>query len=150
MKRLVLLLFLGLAGCSTGLFAPQGDESVTVGAPMSAMAPPPDATTEEAFDTTTVEERLAAASAAPETGAERLGTTVASLGSPTAPGFWLETPLVDTLREGRVEAENGKTANLELRPIDGPSTAGSRISLPALRVLEVGLTGLHNLTVFAK
>jgi hypothetical protein len=62
----------------------------------------------------------------------------------------MDTPLVSSVTQGRVEAANGKSVNLELRPIDGPATAGSRISLPALRLLEVGLAGLHTLTVYAK
>jgi len=33
-------------------------------------------------------------------------------------------------------------------PITGPDGAGSRISLAALRLLNVGLAGLHELDVF--
>ena len=150
MKRLILLSFLVLAACANGRLSLKPPANVTVGEGAEA-SPPEDATTEEEFDTTTAEER-AAATAAPEPAGERaLGETVATLGSPTEPGFWLETPLVSAVTPGRVVAKaNGKSVQLELRPIDGPATAGSRISLPALRLLEVGLAGLHELTVYAK
>jgi hypothetical protein len=76
---------------------------------------------------------------------------VATLGNPADPGFWLETPLTDRVRPGRVVAvETGAAVQLELRPIDGPAGAGSRISLAALRLLGVGLAGLHELDVFAQ
>ncbi|MBV7378275.1 D-galactarate dehydratase [Maritimibacter dapengensis] len=152
MKRLLIIALLGLSACAENPFRAQADETVTVGAPMSAMAPPPppNATTEESFDTTSEEDRVAAAAVDTGGGERGLGTTIATLGSPTEPGFWLETPLVTAVTQGRVVAKNGKSANLELRPIDGPATAGSRISLPALRILEVGLAGLHEVSVFAK
>lgn len=108
--------------------------------------PAADAVTVDQFDTTTPEERAAAAGAS---GGAEVGRTVATLGNPADPGFWLETPLVDTVSEGHVKAvANGKSVQLELRPIDGAPGAGSRISLPALRLLEIGLTGLHELDVY--
>ncbi|HCQ67638.1 MAG TPA: hypothetical protein DIU07_21975, partial [Rhodobacteraceae bacterium] len=108
-----------------------------------------DAVTAEQFDTTTAEQRAAAASGAAG-GEARVGRTVATLGNPADPGFWLETPLVDVVRAGRVVAvTTGKSVQVELRPIAGDPGAGSRISLPALRLLEIGLTGLHELDVFA-
>ncbi len=112
-------------------------------------APQANATTVEQFDTTSAEDR-AAASAAPQTGGEqRLGETVASLGDVTQPGFWLETPLVSEPATGRVlYPETGDTAQVELIPIDGPATGGSRISLPAMRLLNAPLTGLPTLVVF--
>lgn len=116
---------------------------------VTAVAPPSNAQTEEQFDTTTAEEREAAA-AAPATPTEtRLGSTIASLGNPADPGFWMETPLVSTVVQGRVEfPATGKSAQVELRPIDGPSGAGSRLSLPAFRVIEAPLTGLPELIVY--
>ncbi|GKY88571.1 hypothetical protein [Sinisalibacter aestuarii] len=111
---------------------------------------PAGANTADAFDTTSAAERAAAQAAPEPAGEARLGRTVATLGNPADPGFWLETPLVTASRQGRVVAvANGKAVSLELRPIDGPQSAGSRISLPALRLLGVGLTGLHELDVFA-
>ena len=115
-----------------------------------AATPPAGANTADALDTSTEAERAAAADATPA-GEVRLGRTVASLGSPTDPGFWLETPLVDRVRPGRVVAVAGGAAvKVELRPIDAEPGAGSRISLAALRLLGLGLTGLHELDVYAQ
>jgi len=109
----------------------------------------PLARTADQFDTTTEAERRAA-SAAPPTGAERaLGVTVASLGSPGEPGFWLKTPLVDGPVTGRVlYPATGKSAAVDLIPLDGPPTAGSRLSLAAMRLIGAPLTGLPEIEVF--
>lgn len=121
------------------------------GAPLDTVAPrppPANAASEEAFDTTTRQERKAAAEK-PAGGEALLGTTVASLGDPARPGFWLQTPLVDAPAKGRVEyPANGKSAQVDLIPIDGPATAGSRISLAAMRLIEAPLTELPELRVF--
>jgi hypothetical protein len=150
MKHLVLIAVLGLAGCSSMPEFLRPAANVTTPEARAPNAPPPDANTEDALDTTTEEERSAALAAPEPAGERELGTTVASLGSPTEPGIWMATPLVSAVTPGRVVAENGKSVQLELRPLDGPPTAGSRISLPALRLLEVGLAGLHTLTVYAR
>lgn len=114
-----------------------------------AGAVPAGANTVEAFDTTTAAERAAAQAAPASSAVARLGRTVATLGDPADPGFWLETPLAQKTGPGRVVAvANGKSVTVELRPIDGPESAGSRISLPALRLLGVGLAGLHEVDVF--
>ncbi len=119
-------------------------------APVAASAPAPSraASTAEALDTTTAEQRAAAVAPAASAGGERLGTTIASLGSPADPGLWLETPLVSAVTPGRVETAAGKSVKLELRPSGGAAGAGSQISLPAMRLLEVSLTSLPELTVF--
>ncbi len=69
------------------------------------------------------------------TPAGRLGETVATLGDPTRPGLWLETPLVSTETPGRVVAENGNSLDLTLLPIEGDAGAGSRLSLAAMRAI---------------
>lgn len=112
--------------------------------------PPPsaDARTVEQFDTTTPEDRAAAVAPASSGGDRRLGTTIATLGSPTDPGIWFKTPLVTTVMQGRVEY-NGKSVNVELRPSGGALGAGSQISLAAMRLIEAPLTGLPEVTVYA-
>lgn len=159
MKRmgfLVLLLVPLLAPVACGRFAiPDSDLAPPPGMihPMprpEASAVPEGANTVEAFDTTSAAER-AAAQATPTASAQaKLGRTVATLGNPADPGFWLETPLVKKRGPGRVvSVETGKAVALELRPIEGAAGAGSRISLPALRLLGVGLAGLHELDVYS-
>lgn len=117
--------------------------------PPATTAPPPSATaaTADALDTTTPEQR-AAATAAPAAPTASLGTTVVSLGSPTEPGLWLKTPLVKTESQGRVtNPATGKSSIVTLIPLDGPQTAGSRMSLAALRLIEASLTDLTEVTV---
>lgn len=109
--------------------------------------PPPNARTVEQFDTTTAQDR-AAAVAAPSGGERRLGTTIASLGSPTDPGIWFKTPLVSEITQGRVEY-NGNSVNVELRPSGGAAGSGSQISLAAMRLIEAPLTGLPEVVVYA-
>jgi hypothetical protein len=109
--------------------------------------PPPNARTVEQFDTTTTQDR-AAAVAPPAGGERRLGSTIASLGSPTDPGIWLKTPLVAAVTNGRVDY-NGISVNLELRPSGGALGSGSQISLAAMRLIEAPLTGLPEVSVYA-
>lgn len=104
----------------------------------------------EALDTTTGKERAAAATpSAPVS--DKLGRTIASLGDPAETGFWLKTPLVTSTRKGRVEdADTGKTAEVELRPSGGARGSGSQLSLAAMRLLGVPLTGLPELVVYTR
>lgn len=76
---------------------------------------------------------------------------MATLGSPTEPGFWLRTPLVPAQRAGRVvDPASGKAAQVTLMPMPGAQAgAGSQISLAALRVLGVPLTAVVEVQVFA-
>lgn len=113
--------------------------------------PRPTARTVEEFDTTTAEDRAEALDVEPEAQERLLGTTIGSLGSPTDPGIWIKTPLVQSLTEGRVEVvSTGKTANIELRPSGGDVGSGSQLSLAAMRLLEVPLTDLPELKIYAK
>lgn len=167
-KFLVIAALLGLSACGSGPFRLiQPKEAEPVAAPTDAseaairprarpaalgrVAPPAGARTAEAFDTTTAAERAEAAAAPAEPAGERLlGETVASLGDVAKPGFWLETPLVSKVTQGRVVYPgSGKSAQVELIPIDGPATAGSRISLAAMRLIEAPLTDLPTLEVYA-
>ena len=117
-------------------------------APETAAPPPPVAAkTAEALDTTTAAQRAAAA-APTSAPTKALGKTVASLGSPTEPGLWLKTPLVKAEAQGRVtNLANGKSSLVTLIPIDGPATAGSRMSLAALRLIGASLTDLTEVEV---
>lgn len=110
----------------------------------------PQGRTAAALDTTTEAERAAArraAEAAPS--AQALGQTLAALGPPTEPGFWLRTGLVQSVTPGRIETSSGTALAVELRPSGRPAGAGSEISLAALRALEQPLTALIELQVFA-
>lgn len=107
------------------------------------------ARTVEQFDTTTKAERVAAEIAPPTVDNGALGRTVVSLGDPAKPGFWMKTPLISKGSMGRVVSDaTGKAVQVELIPIDGPKTAGSRMSLAALRVLGVPLTDLAEVAVY--
>ena len=169
MTRIILPLFIvaATAGCSTlsdrlGMDASQSEpaaasaptEAPAEAATAPAAATPPAASpiatggsSAEALDTTTAAERGAASRAPASTGAA-LGTTVVSLGSATEPGLWLKTPLVDAEQPGRVtNPATGKSAAVTLIPLDGPATAGSRMSLPALRLIGASLTDLTTVEV---
>lgn len=128
--------------------APATDAEDSGGESLSAVpVPPRSARTAEQFDTTSAAQRAEAA--APATGAEgrRLGSTIASLGDPAQPGFWLETPLVEAEAAGRVVYQ-GQSAAVTLRPIPGAATAGSRLSLAAMRLLGIALTDLPEIDVY--
>lgn len=113
-----------------------------------AVAPvPPAARTVEQFDTTTDAQRSAASGGTG--GGQDLGVTITSLGAPSEPGFWLKTPLVSAPAKGRVVyAATGKSVQVDLIPIDGPKTAGSRMSLSAMRLIGAPFTGLPEIRVF--
>jgi hypothetical protein len=120
-------------------------------APVAVTTAPPvpeTARTVEDFDTTSAADRAEATQAT--TGGRDLGLTIASLGAAGEPGFWLKTPLVTEPGKGRVVYPvTGKEVQVDLIPIGGPKTAGSRMSLAALRVIDAPLAGLPELRVFA-
>lgn len=145
-----------LAACAQSPFEaaePEAVEEAPDAAPVDTVAvappPPPAARTEEQFDTTTAEQRAAAADPEPEAGERLLGTTIASLGDPTQPGFWIKTPLVSAPGKGRVVFPgSGKSAEVDLIPIEGEPGAGSRLSLAAMRLIEAPLTDLPSVEVY--
>lgn len=157
-----------LQGCGVVPFLPEGGSGGGGGgggAPMETGAsiglepgqpgaaggvvPPPEARTVEEYDTTSAAERAEAAAPAESGDGTLLGTTVASLGAAADPGFWAETPLVTSVREGRlVYPETGRSVRVELRPSGGAPGSGTRVSLPALRLLDAPLTALPELEVF--
>ena len=78
-----------------------------------------------------------------------LGETVAALGDPVQPGFWLKTPLVTTEQPGILERPGGATVQVTLLPLGGEATGGSQVSLAAMRALNIGLTELITLKVYS-
>lgn len=150
----IIPLGLAIAGCTDGMNTASTGPTLaampgeTTGSATDAPPPPKNAVTVEQFDTTSAAERAEAA-APPTSGNIRLGTTVASLGDPSDPGFWAETGLVDRITPGRLEyPAAGTSVQVELRPSGGSPGAGTRVSLPALRVLNAPLTELPTLVVF--
>jgi hypothetical protein len=102
------------------------------------------------FDTTTAEDRAAALAQPASATVSLLGTTIVSLGPPTDPGIWIETPLVSAVQMGRVDyAPAGTSVAIELRPSGGAAGSGSQISLAAMRLLEIPLTALAEVSVYS-
>ena len=159
MRYIALVPFVILAACDSpslqGIFTmpPIGAETAPSETldPTPPPPPPPTARTVDQFDTTTAEDRAEATNVTPVSSERSLGTTNVSLGSAADPGFWLKTPLVSTLVEGRVvNPANGRTLNLELRPSGGASGSGSQLSLAAMRLLDLPLTALADVAVYSK
>lgn len=147
------LMLMALSACA-GVELPEWADIDTLISPQEAETVPEadtpipvaGARTPEQLDASTASERSAAAAGAAS--GQRLGTTIASLGAPGEQGFWLKTPLVETERQGVLRSrDTGKQVTVTLIPIDGPPTAGSRISLSAMRTLELPLTALVELEV---
>ncbi|QPM89259.1 hypothetical protein PSAL_004740 [Pseudooceanicola algae] len=80
----------------------------------------------------------------------QLGSTLATLGAATEAGLWLKTPLVTKRQPGEVySAQTGKRLAVDLIPIEGPATGGSRLSLQAMQQLGLSLTSLAEVDVSA-
>lgn len=139
----------GADGTDIASAAPTGTAPQTPGATVSTSpVPAPKARSAAEMNTTSQAERRDAA-AAPSSSEKRLGTTVASLGDPTLPGFWIKTPLVKAEGDGRLlNPANGKSAKVRLMPLGGAAGGGSQVSLPALQLLGVSLTDLPTLEVY--
>lgn len=158
MKQTYLIALTGtvfLAACADMPLFEQRDsvapQPAPVAAPTASTRPPLTGAprTVDDFDVASAEEREAAV-ATPVAAAGSIGTTVASLGDPGRPGFWLETPLVSEPTRGSVlYRPTGRRLNVDLIPIAGSPTGGSRISLSAMRMLDAPLTGLPQIDVFA-
>ncbi len=147
-----------LAGCALPVSVPNSGPDYTPVQPappegagaapsLDAPPPPPGARSAEALDTTTPEQRAAAtASPAPAAQAASLGKTTVSLGDPTAPGFWLKSPLVKTPGPGLVKTAAGATVQVDLQPGEG----NSQLSLAAFRALNLPLTDLPEVELFPR
>ncbi len=161
MKILILIPVLALAACDAMMTpASQGAPTAipaaagtTTAAPMAVTPPPPRppaaARTVEEFDTTTAADKAAALAVQVDTPSATLGTTLATLGPPAEPGIWLQTPLVTAVTPGRVTYQ-GKDANVELRPSGGAAGSGSQMSLAAMRLLDIPLTAIAEVSVAAR
>lgn len=146
-----LVLMLGACGIGLERIGRRAPAPVVASDPAEAVQasplPRPAAASADAYDTSTAAERAAAA--APQAAGVLLGKTIASLGDPTQEGFWLKTGLVEAPAKGRVVvAATGASVALDLIPSGGAREAGSQMSLPALRLLGVGLTDLSEMEVY--
>ncbi|WP_116597257.1 hypothetical protein [Primorskyibacter marinus] len=150
-----LLCVVALAGCVDGLTGTSRtgsapDDVAQQQRPQARPAPKPpaNARTAEAFDTVSLEDRKEAAKV-PSGGESRLGTTVASLGDPAQSGLWMKTPLVKAARKGRVVFPgSGKSAQVDLIPLDAAPGSGSQLSLSAMQLIEAPLTDLPKVEVY--
>jgi len=121
------------SGILGGLYTPSGAGSTT-----ATVAPPTVETNTTVSDGgTTVAPSFSGAA-----------TTVAGLGDPTVSGLWMETPLVSSPQTARVRSASGNEAVLNLRPIPGEASAGSRLSIDAMRALGLPLTELVEVQVY--
>lgn len=76
-----------------------------------------------------------------------LGKSVATLGDPSRPGLWVETPLAGAAARGRVVlADGGQGVDLNLIP--APGSGGSRLSPAAMRALGLPLSAFAEIEVF--
>ncbi len=159
MRAIPVLACLMLAACADGaggLFGGRGSNAPPPSAAeppagaldpaQTAPPPPPGARTADALDTTTPEQRAAATEAPAAESARELGKVAVSLGAPTDPGFWLRSKLVGVPTPGRVLTADGKTVKVDLLPGEG----AAQLSLAAFRALELNLTALPEVTVFAE
>lgn len=110
-----------------------------------ATRPAAGAVTVQALDTTTAADKAKALEAPAAKGATNLGKTIVTLGLVTEPGFWLRSALVPVAGTGHVETANGASIKLTLIPGEG----AAQLSLAAFRALNLPLTGLPEVTVFA-
>lgn len=151
-RRLAVLGLAGLlGGCSVPLVdrlrgrgrkAPAPDEPAAGTVPVNRPGP----------DTVRPRPRAAAASRPGEQAAEvRLGEATATLGDPSRPGLWAETPLVDRERPGRIVwKDNGNSVAVTLIPRDPAQGAGASLSLQAMRTLGVPLTALVPIVIYGR
>ena len=150
--HLMLLLLSGCAGLPfAGLRGKPAVETVATRPPQrpDVVAPVPvsGATTAAAFDTTTAADKAAALAPPPAPAGERsLGVTAVALGNPAEPGFWLRSGLVTAPAKGRVEVAGGASIAVDLIP----GTGAAQLSLPAFRALNLSLTALPEVTIYAR
>lgn len=74
-------------------------------------------------------------------------STVASLGDPSLPGLWMETPLVAAEQSALIRSNRNTQVVVTLKPVVGAETSGSRLSIGAMRALGLPLTELAEVQV---
>ncbi|MDB6454333.1 hypothetical protein [Falsirhodobacter sp. 20TX0035] len=147
MRTLLLLApLLILASCSQ---VPNPFRTKAAPAPVPAAAPAAAigqsaARPAESLDLTSEAERQRALATTPDPGAKALGEAVVTLGNAAEPGFWLRSSLVKSVGKGRVEV-NGKSVAVDLLPGAG----SAQLSLAGYRALDLPLTALPQVTVYA-
>lgn len=134
------LAMLGLTGCSGGFLGQKNNQSVETAQVL------PDGTKRPIARPEDLGEDDSVVTAEQPKGV--LGITVVSLGTPSEPGLWLKTPLAVSASKGRVEYA-GKSVDVQLIPIEGEPSSGSRMSLPAMQALGIPLTDLAKVQVSA-
>ena len=103
----------------------------------------------EVVETAPLDDATASPQAETVPGFSGTASTIAGLGDPTVPGLWMETPLVAAEQVARVRSGTGAEVTLTLRPIAGEASAGSQLSIDAMRALGAPLTELVELKVSA-
>lgn len=141
-----------LGGASRAPQAGSGSAATAAdpGAPLSAIPDDTELSGVETGDVETGGVETATGSAAANgavAGYSGRASTVASLGDPSIPGLWMETPLVRSEQPGRLRSPNGKEVTVTLRPTSGEASSGSRVSISAMRALGAPLTELIELQV---
>ncbi len=155
MRIMVPLLLIVLSGCAgspfAGLRGKPAVETVAVRPPprpdVAAPLPAAGAKTAAGFDTTTAADKAAALAPPPAPAGERsLGKAAVALGNPAEPGFWLRSALVTAPGKGRVEVAGGASIAVDLIP----GVGAAQLSLAAFRALNLALTALPEVTIFAR
>jgi hypothetical protein len=131
-----------------GVIEPRPQTRPAVGPTSGGVAVPPvGAKSAAALDTTTAAQKAAALAApAKPAGEQSLGKTAVALGNVTEPGFWLRSALVKSAGSGRVVTAAGGSIAVDLIPGDG----AAQLSLAAFRALNLSLTDLPDVTIFAQ
>lgn len=145
---IVMIVALPLAGCS--LFQQPGAVETP---PVAAATPTPpvarpvmgQGVSAAALDTVSAEEKAAALAAPKPAASKELGKVVVALGPPGEAGLWLKAPFVTAVGKGRVVTGSGQTLAVDLMP----GTGGALLSFAAFRALNLPLTDLPQVTVFA-
>jgi hypothetical protein len=139
--------FIGSKGAAMEPVAPIETHPQTRPNSAGAVPPPKGARTAMALDTTTAAQKAAALAAPAQPAAEQtLGKTAVALGNVTEPGFWLRSGLVKTAGTGRVVTASGASIAVDLIP----GTGAAQLSLAAFRALNLPLTDLPEVTIFAQ